>query len=618
MNFIEAALSVLKKSRKTLTSEQLAERAARENLLEKPGAEPQRNMKAALNRELKKGDESRVVRIGEDRWQLAGAEEETAKPKAGQKQGAKKQAAQKQAGKKAATAAAPAASRAKTAAKTTAAKPAAPAAKKGPAKQAVEAEAGEARKAPAPGARKKKATKARRGEKRPARAAEEARAELETRVEEPAAALEPAVLPEAEVLPLAEEAGAELAEMPGEEAAAEARPLSPEEAEIQAIYGDELTATEPGAAFAEYRDAQTVDEDRPMLPEIVGARRGDRRERRRRRRDRDRDTRHKDRGAPAGEQRRGRPADIETAVARAPQPVKESAAAEVLAEDARAPERLPAEAVAETPRREMRVERAELRLPPNPLGSAAVEVMSSNKGNQPLRARQIAQMVGNRELLGGDPEQSWPYLKAALLSDEQDYLARGLRPRVVHRGRDLFALGDGAIKGDDALGQAESTLARAADRLSALTQQTLKERLGKLERSALERVVHVLLMRQGWQNIEWIKRVQRSSYGVGEAPGGMGTVLVSVRAGDDPVDRRGVGELRVGIQAKNLPSGLLVAPQDLSDVARQELRRPGPSISLLVGDALVAALIQNNIGVRRTQVPVVYIDETFLREVAID
>ena len=97
--------------------------------------------------------------------------------------------------------------------------------------------------------------------------------------------------------------------------------------------------------------------------------------------------------------------------------------------------------------------------------------------------------------------------------------------------------------------------------------------------------------------------MQRSSYAVGEPPSGIGPVLIGVRAGSEPVDRRGIGELRVGVQAKDLVSGLLVAPEGLSDIARQELRRPGPSISLLVGDSFVSALVTSGIGVMAGQVP---------------
>ncbi|MEM9491752.1 MAG: hypothetical protein AAGC55_21580, partial [Myxococcota bacterium] len=114
---------------------------------------------------------------------------------------------------------------------------------------------------------------------------------------------------------------------------------------------------------------------------------------------------------------------------------------------------------------------------------------------------------------------------------------------------------------------------------------------------------------------EWIKQAQRSSYAVGEPPGGLGQVLIGVRSGNDPVDRRGIGELRVGVQAKGLSSGLLLAPQDLSDIAITELRRPGPSIAVVVGDALVAELARQGIGVLPARLQVPKFDGSFFDEV---
>ncbi len=43
--------------------------------------------------------------------------------------------------------------------------------------------------------------------------------------------------------------------------------LTPEEQELQAIYGDDLA--KPATAHAEYSDTKTADEDRPMLPEFI-------------------------------------------------------------------------------------------------------------------------------------------------------------------------------------------------------------------------------------------------------------------------------------------------------------------------------------------------------------
>ena len=74
-----------------------------------------------------------------------------------------------------------------------------------------------------------------------------------------------------------------------------------------------------------------------------------------------------------------------------------------------------------------------------PLGDAAATVFAQLRNGQPLPVRQLAAMMRKRSLVETDPEQLAPQLKAELLGDERSYRALGLRPRIVYRGRDLFA-----------------------------------------------------------------------------------------------------------------------------------------------------------------------------------
>jgi hypothetical protein len=251
--------------------------------------------------------------------------------------------------------------------------------------------------------------------------------------------------------------------------------------------------------------------------------------------------------------------------------------------------------------------------PGTSVGDAAAEVLRGSRSDQPVQIKQLAQMMRKRQLIQDDPAEVWPYIKAALLADEQRHRDLGMRPRIIYRGRDMFSVAPGALSAD--LAEAEAALGQAAYDLAEATHQALKQRLSNMDVSALERVAHVFLLASGWKNVQWIKRVQRSSYGVGTAPGGLGAVLIGVRGGNEPVDRRGVGELRVGVLAKGLTCGFLIAPQDLSDVARNELGSKGPSVSVLVGDAFIAELVRCGIGALRKSVPAVYFDEGFFAEI---
>jgi len=90
--------------------------------------------------------------------------------------------------------------------------------------------------------------------------------------------------------------------------------------------------------------------------------------------------------------------------------------------------------------------------------------------------------------------------------------------------------------------------------------------------------------------------------------------MISARGGDMPVDRRGVGELRVGVEAKALHYGLLIAARELSEEAERELEKAGRSIQALVGDALVDALVTAGVGVVTAAAPLAYVDDQLLDE----
>ena len=126
--------------------------------------------------------------------------------------------------------------------------------------------------------------------------------------------------------------------------------------------------------------------------------------------------------------------------------------------------------------------------------------------------------------------------------------------------------------------------------------------------------IHAYLVAAGYRDIEWVKRVAGISYASAIAPGIERTVLISARSGAEPIDRRGVGELRVGVEAKDLVAGILMTPGELSEDAEKELERAGRSISVVCGDQLVAALINTGVGVVSSAAPLHYLDDQLLEE----
>src|SRR6187401_3512544 len=73
MNFVDAAVSLLREAEAPLHVEDLCRLALERGLLDSPGANPLRSFKGRLTTELKRGDESRVVRVEDDLWSLSDA-----------------------------------------------------------------------------------------------------------------------------------------------------------------------------------------------------------------------------------------------------------------------------------------------------------------------------------------------------------------------------------------------------------------------------------------------------------------------------------------------------------------------------------------------------------------
>ena len=490
------------------------------------------------------------------------------------------------------------------------------------ASKAAKAPAAASKKATEPA--KKPAAKKPAAKKPPAKKAKPSIADVATIVELARAETSPDAAP-------TEALGKGALEPPAGDVVEAPRELSPEEQEIAAIYGDELATAPAAAAHAEFSDRQTADEDRPMTPEINGRqerqkRWEERRDQRRARRDFDR-SRRQERGPRPD----GAAADAPRADApRAERPRDERPRDERPRRDDRGPrEDRPRDDRGPREDRASREAQQQLALPApvpatpipadatgivrvgNALGDAAWQIFVGLRGGQPMPVRQLAGMMRKRGLFEHDPEQAWPALKAALLGDERSYRALGLRPRIVYRGRDLFGPGPVAVS---ATADAEADLARALSAMAVATHATLKARIGQAGQAGFERLVHAYLIAVGYQDINWIKRTEATSYATAIAPGSTGTIMISARAGDEPVDRRGVGELRVGVEAKQLLAGHLFAARELSSEAERELERPGRSIAVYAGDSFVTALLSAGVGVVTAAAPVRYVDDQLFGE----
>ncbi len=630
MNFVDTAITLLHESGRPMAAQELCDLALDRGLLDKPGANPLRSMKTRLTVELKKGKKSRVLRDGDEAWTLgkgvalpegapapdktkAAPKKAAAKSKATAKAPAKaKPAAKAKAPAKAKPAAkakvkakaAPKTAKAKTAAKTKpAAKPTASAAKTAKPKAAA--------KPAAKAAAKEKATK----EAKPAKAKAEAKPAAKASAKNAKPATKPADAAEATApakktrrsrKSSASKRNSEASVAPEvEEEIVVVEPpvkLTEEEEALVALYGSS-EGTRSAAELNEYRDELTKDEDRPMLPEI----KAERRPHRGRERERDRDRTRKRRSRPDRSERSDRSDRPErSSLRRSESGRSDSSRSDSSRSSGRTrPTSSAPRDIAGAPIVLVDADAT----PREQLTAAAYGVLAALPAGQSMPVRQLTQALIRQGHLSGGADSLWRMVKGTLLVSEQRRSTRGLAPLVRYRGKDLFSAG--ATHGRSAVDLAEAALAKAAENYAAAALQEMQSRLAQLAPQMLERIAYVYLQSTGWKDISWIKRVEKSSYALAVAPGAVDQTMIAVRGGPSDIDRRGVGELRAGLYAKDLDSGLLLSPCPLSEEAETELAKEGAHVRLVCGGDFIRDLVAQEVGVswRHQQLP--KIDQRF-------
>ena len=226
-----------------------------------------------------------------------------------------------------------------------------------------------------------------------------------------------------------------------------------------------------------------------------------------------------------------------------------------------------------------------------------------------MPVRQLTQTMISRDLLEGKADQLWRMVKGTLLVSEQRRSTRGLMPLVRYHGKDLFSAIPEA--GRSLVSVASIALQKAAEDYAAAVENETLERLSKLAPAMLERIAYVYLQTTGWSEIQWIKRVENSSYALATEPGAAQETMIAVRCGPKQVDRRGVGELRAGLHAKGIGSGVLISPCEMSDEANVELAKEGAPLRVICGSNFAAELVAREVGVTWRHIQLPQIDQRF-------
>ncbi len=211
----------------------------------------------------------------------------------------------------------------------------------------------------------------------------------------------------------------------------------------------------------------------------------------------------------------------------------------------------------------------------------------------PLPIRQLVQMLKKRRWIEGDPNKIWGHIHAsvlAALAGDVDSMGK-----VLRHGRGHFVLSE-ATK--------EIGVAELAASVSSDARQWVHARLLALSPAGFEKVAHVYLTTLGYTSIDWIKDAGDIRYAVAVPPGRRKAILIGAHSGAEPVGRRGVGELRIGIEKKQLSCGLLLSAGVLSEIAEEELSKHGASVTACCGVEWVSHLWALRIGILRKRVDV--------------
>ncbi len=226
---------------------------------------------------------------------------------------------------------------------------------------------------------------------------------------------------------------------------------------------------------------------------------------------------------------------------------------------------------------------------------------------RPMHVRQLADAAVKRRADDKtQPADLVRLVRAALVREQRDREADGLRPRVRSLGGGNYVTPDRKL--DPELMQAEREFGAAAARLRDATRAAVRRRLGRMSPPAFDALGRTLADKLGITGLELLRRGEGVTYWGGTRAAGVGTVrtLVAFRAGEGELNRRAVGELRAGLAAKGYDEGLLLAAGRPNAEALAELKQGG--VTLYDAAALATLVVKHGLGVRRASMPIDYLD----------
>ena len=247
------------------------------------------------------------------------------------------------------------------------------------------------------------------------------------------------------------------------------------------------------------------------------------------------------------------------------------------------------------------------------IADAAYAVLRSN-GREPHTAADVAEAVFDKKLVKfhtHDPEAT---IQAAIVTDNQVLSRGGKRPRFAQY-QDGWGLTEWGVS-DEGVDR-ERQILELAKELRDGAQEQLGAAVANLKAEALEMVVMTLLEQLDYRNLKVSKRTSAGdTFFSADWRRGFSELRVCVHVGSDAeavLKAGAVKELRGTLEHYSAAEGIIVHVGEVSKEAVRVCRKEAEAkFTIIDRKAFVALLVDEGIGVKSFQTPIVMVDTAFI------
>lgn len=253
------------------------------------------------------------------------------------------------------------------------------------------------------------------------------------------------------------------------------------------------------------------------------------------------------------------------------------------------------------------------------VGEAAFAVLKAS-GRKPMSAKAIADTVFQRKLVKFHTHDPAATVQAAMVADNQLRHGQGRRQVFANYGNGQWGLTEWGLS--EAGIQKERQIQKLAQDLRDDASLQLANMLSGLKTEAFEMVVLAVLERLNYRNVRVSKRTSDGdAFFTADWRNGFTEARVCIQVVGDAeaeVDAEDIQLLRDTLQHYNGTEGVLIHMGDVARDAYRETKSANAArVSILDRETLVKLMVQEGIGVRHHQVSVAMVDTAFIESLKV-